>query len=196
MKLKVDQQADAHLLESLLQVTDMLLKVLPYSTLRMLSAVACHRARATDLSRHLGYRRLLRPRVRSLVSGPDEGLSARRLSSGGVRGRCGGGCRRPRACAAPVCRGPCAGFGGAHGERGGARVGRIVSPKYADDAVHIALATAAEVDLLVSWNFRHIVHYEKIRLFNAVNLERGYKPLQIYSPREVAHYGEDRDPGR
>jgi predicted nucleic acid-binding protein len=72
----------------------------------------------------------------------------------------------------------------------------IVSPKYADDAVHIALATAAEVDLLVSWNFRHIVHYEKIRLFNAVNLERGYKPLQIYSPREVTHHGEDRDPGR
>lgn len=72
----------------------------------------------------------------------------------------------------------------------------IISSKYADDAVHIALATAAEVDLLVSWNFRHIVHYEKIRLFNAVNLERGYKPLQIYSPREVAHYGEDRDPGR
>ncbi|CAN5740996.1 hypothetical protein BH23GEM5_BH23GEM5_23000 [soil metagenome] len=50
---------------------------------------------------------------------------------------------------------------------------RIVSPKYGDDAVHIALATVAEVDLLVSWNFRHIVHYEKIRLFNAVNLERG-----------------------
>ena len=38
---------------------------------------------------------------------------------------------------------------------------------------------------------RHIVHFEKIRLFNAVNLERGYKPLQIYSPREVTHYGED-----
>jgi hypothetical protein len=70
---------------------------------------------------------------------------------------------------------------------------QIVSPKYADDGMHIALATAAEVDLLVSWNFKHIVHYEKIRLFSAVNLERGYKPLQIYSPREVTHYGEDRD---
>jgi hypothetical protein len=37
----------------------------------------------------------------------------------------------------------------------------------------------------VSWNFRHIVHFDKIRLFNSVNLELGYKPLQIYSPREV-----------
>lgn len=67
----------------------------------------------------------------------------------------------------------------------------VVSPRYYDDGTHIALATSAEVDLLVSWNFKHIVHFEKIRLFNAVNLERGYKPLQIYSPREVTHYGED-----
>ena len=63
---------------------------------------------------------------------------------------------------------------------------RILTPKYYDDALHIALATVAEADLLVSWNFKHIVHFEKIRLFNAVNLEQGYKPLQIYSPREVA----------
>ena len=67
---------------------------------------------------------------------------------------------------------------------------QIVSPKYYDDGTHIALATRAEVDLLVSRSFRHIVHFEKIRLFNAVNLEQGYKPLQIYSPREVMHYGE------
>jgi predicted nucleic acid-binding protein len=69
----------------------------------------------------------------------------------------------------------------------------ILTPKYYDDGVHIALATAAEVDLLVSWNFRHIVHYQKIRLFNAVHLEMGYKPLQIYSPREVAQHGTDAD---
>lgn len=62
----------------------------------------------------------------------------------------------------------------------------ILTPKYYDDGLHIALATIAEVDVLVSWNFRHIVHLDKIRLFNAVNLEQGYKPLSIYSPREVA----------
>ncbi|SRR5690606_33572094 len=66
----------------------------------------------------------------------------------------------------------------------------VLTPKFYDDATHIALATMAEVDLLVSWNFRHIVHYDKIRAFNAVNLERGYKPIQIYSPREVTHHGE------
>lgn len=67
----------------------------------------------------------------------------------------------------------------------------ILTPKFDADGLHIALATSAEVDLLVSWNFRHIVRYDKIRLFTAVNLERGYKPLAIYSPREVASDEED-----
>jgi hypothetical protein len=70
---------------------------------------------------------------------------------------------------------------------------KILTPKFYDDGLHIGLATSAEVDLLVSWNFKHIVHYEKIRLFNAVHLELGYKPLQIYSPRQVTHYGEESD---
>lgn len=59
-------------------------------------------------------------------------------------------------------------------------------PKFRNDLLHIALATVANVDVLVSWNFRHIVRLEKIRIFNAVNLELGYKSLQIHSPREVA----------
>ncbi|MCE5327596.1 MAG: type II toxin-antitoxin system VapC family toxin [Planctomycetaceae bacterium] len=65
----------------------------------------------------------------------------------------------------------------------------ILSGNYADDARHIACATVAEVDVLVSWNFRHVVHLEKMRLFNAVNLDRGYKAIQILSPREVTKHG-------
>ncbi len=68
---------------------------------------------------------------------------------------------------------------------------RILTPKYYDDGVHIAVATVADVDVLVSWNFKHIVHFDKIRLFNAVNIEQGYKPLAIYSPREVASYDNE-----
>lgn len=67
---------------------------------------------------------------------------------------------------------------------------KILAPKYRDDARHIALATLANVDVLVSWNFKHIVHYDKIRLFNAVNLEHGLKSIDIHSPREVANYEE------
>ena len=69
----------------------------------------------------------------------------------------------------------------------------ILTPKYYDDGLHIALATVAEVDVLVSWNFKHIVRFDKIRRFNAVNLERGYKPLAIYSPREVIGDDDDQD---
>ena len=70
----------------------------------------------------------------------------------------------------------------------------IISPQYANDGLHIALATVAEADILTSWNFRHIVHFDKIRRFNAVNRESGYKPIEIYSPREVTNYGpEERE---
>lgn len=72
----------------------------------------------------------------------------------------------------------------------------ILSANYIDDARHIALATVAEVDVLVSWNFCHIVHFDKIRQFNAVHLEQGYKPIEIRSPREVTRHGEENEKER
>lgn len=66
----------------------------------------------------------------------------------------------------------------------------VLSPSFTDDATHIALATVAEVDVLVSWNFKHIVHLDKVRMFNAINLEMGFRALQIYSPREVTHHDD------
>ena len=69
----------------------------------------------------------------------------------------------------------------------------ILTSNYYDDAQHIALATVAEADLLTSWNFRHIVHFDKIRQFNAVNLERGYKTIDIRSPRELTNYGPSEE---
>ncbi len=64
----------------------------------------------------------------------------------------------------------------------------ILTSKFYNDSIHIALATVAEVDVLVSWNFKHIVNFNKIRQFNAVNLELGFKQIQIFSPREVTTY--------
>lgn len=57
--------------------------------------------------------------------------------------------------------------------------------------LHISLATVAETDMLTSWNFKYIVRFDKIRAFNAVNIENGYKKIEIYSPREVTTYGKD-----
>ena len=62
---------------------------------------------------------------------------------------------------------------------------KIVSENYYPDALHIAAATVIGADVLVSWNFKHIVNLDKIKLFNSVNLREGYNILEIRSPREV-----------
>jgi len=67
----------------------------------------------------------------------------------------------------------------------------ILGPRFRNDMLHIAIATVSEVDVVVSWNFKHIVRLDKIRLFNAVSLELGYRTLSIYSPREVATHGRE-----
>lgn len=62
---------------------------------------------------------------------------------------------------------------------------KIISERYYEDALHIAFATINQIDVLVSWNFKHIVNFNKIIKFNSVNLKNMYKNLQIYSPMEV-----------
>jgi len=66
----------------------------------------------------------------------------------------------------------------------------VVSKNYLIDAQHIAIATVEKVDVIVSWNFRHIVNLNKIRLYNGVNLKKGYSLLEIRSPREVIYEKE------
>jgi hypothetical protein len=59
------------------------------------------------------------------------------------------------------------------------------------DCIHIATATMFRADYLVSWNFKHIVNVNKIRGYNSVNIKRGYKVLEIRSPREFMLYGNE-----
>ncbi|MDI6735360.1 MAG: type II toxin-antitoxin system VapC family toxin [bacterium] len=67
----------------------------------------------------------------------------------------------------------------------------ILTPKYSDDALHVALATVSNCSLIVSWNFKHIVHFEKIPLYNAVNTLNGYPEIKIFSPMEVIKYEDN-----
>ncbi len=67
----------------------------------------------------------------------------------------------------------------------------IIPVSFRNDAQHISMATISGADILVSWNFKHIVNFEKIQKFNSVNLDMGYKPIFIYSPREVTTYGRE-----
>jgi rRNA-processing protein FCF1 len=68
----------------------------------------------------------------------------------------------------------------------------ILSRKYMDDALHVAVASVSKCDIIVSWNFKHIVHYDKIALYNAVNRVNGYKDIFINSPAEVIDYEEKK----
>ena len=65
-----------------------------------------------------------------------------------------------------------------------------VSRRHVVDAQHIAIATIARVDVLVSWNFQQIVNLRHVRAYNSVNLKSGYPMLEIRSPREVIHEEE------
>ena len=65
----------------------------------------------------------------------------------------------------------------------------VVAESSLSDARHIAIATVERVDILVSWNYKHIVNINRIRLLNSVNLKLGYPALEIRSPREVLYEG-------
>jgi len=67
----------------------------------------------------------------------------------------------------------------------------VVTLASKDDALHVAAATVASADMIVSWNFKHIVNFQKMRGYNAVNLREGYSTIEIHSPREVVSYEED-----
>jgi len=71
----------------------------------------------------------------------------------------------------------------------------VVAPQWADDALHVAFATVSQCALLVSWNFRHIVHYDKIAMYNAVNVVEGYSEIGIHTPEEVIEYEEEGEEG-
>jgi len=61
----------------------------------------------------------------------------------------------------------------------------IVGPGSLVDAQQVAIATVNKVDVIVSWNFRHMVNLRRIRLFTATNLRCGLPTPEIRSPLEV-----------
>ncbi len=68
---------------------------------------------------------------------------------------------------------------------------RVVGKSSREDCIHIALATLYRADVLVSWNFKHIVNLSRIRGYNSVNLRAGYPTIEIRSPLELIDYEEN-----
>ena len=65
----------------------------------------------------------------------------------------------------------------------------VLGPASSSDAIHVAAATVAGADLILSWNFRHIVNFNRIQGFNGVNVSNGYRAMTILSPMEVGDEG-------
>ena len=63
---------------------------------------------------------------------------------------------------------------------------KVVGKSSIEDCRHIALATISKVDVLASWNFKHIVNLDRIRGYNSVNLRLGYSMIEIRSPKSVS----------
>ena len=80
---------------------------------------------------------------------------------------------------------------------------RLLSEKYVSEKVvgkisradcqHIALATINKADVLVSWNFKHIVNLERIRGYNSINFREGYQMIEIRTPKEIFNYENDNE---
>ncbi len=68
---------------------------------------------------------------------------------------------------------------------------KVVGETSLDDCIHIATATLNKVDMLVSWNFKHIVNVYRIRGYNSINLRLGYIKLEIHSPKEIVNYEDE-----
>lgn len=61
----------------------------------------------------------------------------------------------------------------------------VLPPKSYTDALHLACATIVEADYIISWNFKHIVNYRRIKLVNTLNRQLNYQPIQIFSPPQI-----------
>jgi predicted nucleic acid-binding protein len=68
---------------------------------------------------------------------------------------------------------------------------KVVGASSLEDCQHIALATINKVDVLASWNFKHIVNLNRIKGYNGVNMKMGYITLEIRNPKDLMNYGND-----
>lgn len=65
---------------------------------------------------------------------------------------------------------------------------KVVGKTSRADCQHIAMATLVRADVLVSWNFKHIVNLDKIRGYNGINYQLGYNMIEIRTPKEIINY--------
>jgi hypothetical protein len=70
----------------------------------------------------------------------------------------------------------------------------VLTSRSLEDSTHVAAATVARADAIVSWNFRHIVRLDRMKGYNRINLQLGYGILTILTPAGVAWDEDDSQP--
>jgi predicted nucleic acid-binding protein len=68
---------------------------------------------------------------------------------------------------------------------------KVVGKTSRADCQHIAMATISKADVLLSWNFKHIVNLDRIRGYNGINFQNGYTMIEIRTPKEITKYGNE-----
>jgi predicted nucleic acid-binding protein len=68
----------------------------------------------------------------------------------------------------------------------------ILKEKSIDDCMHIATALLAKCDIIVSWNFKHIVNDKTIEGVKTISKTRGFDGIKIYCP-SILTGGNDED---
>ena len=68
---------------------------------------------------------------------------------------------------------------------------KVVGKSSISDCQHIAIATLCKANVLVSWNFKHMVNLDRIRGYNGINYQFGHNMLEIRTPKEIAKYGNE-----
>ena len=68
---------------------------------------------------------------------------------------------------------------------------KVVGKTSRADCQHIAIATLCKADILVSWNFKHIVNLNRIRGYNGINYQNGHNMIEIRTPKEIINYGNN-----
>lgn len=61
----------------------------------------------------------------------------------------------------------------------------IFPVKCRDDALHIAIASVSDMDIMISWNMEHMVKLKTRREVRAINILEGYNDIEICTPLEV-----------
>ena len=61
----------------------------------------------------------------------------------------------------------------------------LIPETYENDALFLALTTVHSLDILISWNFKHLVKRKTRIGVNLINLKEGYKSIEILAPPEL-----------